>query len=37
MDHIADLMVNDLELIGEMMYCATEGGLSVFLIWKEII
>ncbi|MFO7671656.1 MAG: two-component regulator propeller domain-containing protein [Bacteroidales bacterium] len=30
MDQILDLQVNDLELIGESMYCATEGGISVF-------
>lgn len=30
MDRIIDLKVNDLEQIGELMYCATEGGLSVF-------
>ena len=29
-DSIANQQVNDLEKIGEHMYCATEGGLSVF-------
>lgn len=30
MDHLADLWVTDLEQIGDLMYCATDGGLSVF-------
>jgi len=30
MDSIANQQVNDLEQIGEFMYCATEGGISVF-------
>lgn len=30
MDQIADLYVNDLEKVGEHIYCATDGGLSVF-------
>ncbi len=29
-DQIADMQVNDLEQIGELMYCATEAGISVF-------
>ena len=30
MDQIADFYVNDLEKVGEYIYCATDGGLSVF-------
>ncbi len=30
MDHLIDYRVNDLELVGDAIYCATEGGISVF-------
>jgi len=30
MDQIADQWVNDLEQVGSFIYCATEGGISVF-------
>jgi serine phosphatase RsbU (regulator of sigma subunit) len=35
MDKIPDLYVTDLEKVGEHIYCATEGGLSVFNIKGE--
>ena len=31
-DKLVDYRVNDLELVGDAIYCATEGGISVFTI-----
>ena len=31
-DRLVNQMVNDLELVGDQVYCATEGGISVFTL-----